>query len=123
VQVLDERFTTYRLAAAAAERLATGFCWVEGPAWFGDGRFLLFSDIPNNRIMRCEEETAAVSVFRKPSKFANRNTRDLHGRLVTCEHDTRRVTRQGGRCSKCSISSNAGTRHPTAGSAARQRVV
>jgi gluconolactonase len=93
VEVLDERFTMYRLAAAAVERLATGFRWVEGPVWFGDGRFLLFSDIPNNRIMKWEEETGAISVFRKPSNFANGNTRDRQGRLVTCEHDTRRVTR------------------------------
>jgi gluconolactonase len=93
VQVLEDRFLKYRLHAAAVERLATGFRWVEGPVWFGDGRYLLFSDIPNNRIMRWEEETGAVSVFRKPSDFANGNTRDRQGRLVTCEHDTRRVTR------------------------------
>jgi gluconolactonase len=61
--------------------------------WFGDGRFLLWSDIPNNRILKWEEETGAVSVFRKPSGFANGNTRDRHGRLVTCEHGGRRVTR------------------------------
>jgi gluconolactonase len=61
--------------------------------WFGDGRFLLWSDIPNNRIMKWEEETGAVSVFRKPSNNANGNTRDREGRLVTCEHDSRRVTR------------------------------
>jgi gluconolactonase len=61
--------------------------------WFGDGRYLLWSDIPNNRILRWEEETGAVSVFRKPSNNANGNTRDRQGRLVTCEHDARRVTR------------------------------
>jgi gluconolactonase len=61
--------------------------------WFGDGRYLLWSDIPNNRIMRWQEETGAVSVFRQPSNNANGNTRDRQGRLVTCEHDTRRVTR------------------------------
>ena len=61
--------------------------------WFGDGRYLLWSDIPNNRIMRWDEETGAVSVFRKPSNYANGNTRDRQGRLVTCEHDSRRVTR------------------------------
>ncbi len=93
VRVLDDRFLKYRLNAAAVERLATGFRWVEGPVWFGDGRYLLFSDIPNNRIMRWEEETGAVSVFRRPSDFANGNTRDRQGRLVTCEHGTRRVTR------------------------------
>ena len=93
VQVLDDRFLKYRLNAAAVERLATGFRWVEGPVWFGDGRYLLFSDIPNNRIMRWEEETGAVNIFRKPSDFANGNTRDRQGRLVTCEHEARRVTR------------------------------
>ena len=67
--------------------------WAEGPVWFGDGRYLLWSDIPNNRIMKWEEETGAVSVFRKPSNFSNGNTRDRQGRLLTCEHDTRRVTR------------------------------
>jgi gluconolactonase len=91
VQVLDPRFEPYRLHGAAVERLATGFRWAEGPVWFGDGRFLLWSDIPNDRIMRWDEETGAVSVFRKPSSYANGNTRDRQGRLVTCEHGTRRV--------------------------------
>ena len=67
--------------------------WCEGPVWFGDGRYLLWSDIPNNRIMKWDEETGAVSVFRKPSNNANGNTRDRQGRLLTCEHDARRVTR------------------------------
>ena len=67
--------------------------WCEGPVWFGDGRYLLWSDIPNNRMMRWDEETGGVSVFRKPSNNANGNTRDRQGRLLTCEHDTRRVTR------------------------------
>src|SRR3712207_1031379 len=78
---------------AAVERLATGCRWCEGPVWFGDGRYLLWSDIPNDRIMRWDEETAAVSVFRRPSSYANGNTRDRQGRLVTCEHGTRRVIR------------------------------
>jgi len=81
------------VASAKVERLATGFRWCEGPAWFGDGRFLVWSDIPNDRLMKWEEETGAVTVFRKPSHDANGNTRDREGRLVTCEHDTRRVTR------------------------------
>src|SRR5436853_6827657 len=93
VQALDPSFNKYRLALASVERLATGMRWCEGPVWFGDGRYLLWSDIPNNRIMRWDEETGAVSVFRKPSNNANGNTRDRQGRLVTCEHDTRRVTR------------------------------
>ncbi len=93
VQVLDQSFAKYRLNLAAVERIAHGFRWSEGPVWFGDGRYLLWSDIPNNRIMKWEEETGAVSVFRKPSNFANGNTRDRQGRLVTCEHGARRVTR------------------------------
>src|SRR5262245_42535390 len=93
VQILDPSFAKYRLNAAAVERLATGFRWAAGPVWFGDGRYLLWSDIPNNRIMRWDEETGAVSIFRKPSHNANGNTRDRQGRLVTCEHDARRVTR------------------------------
>jgi gluconolactonase len=93
VRVLDPSFARYRLPLAKVERLATGFRWCEGPAWFGDGRFLLWSDIPNNRLMKWEEETGAISVFRKPSNNANGNTRDRQGRLVTCEHDARRVTR------------------------------
>ena len=93
VRVVDPSFARYRVGNAAVERLATGFRWSEGPVWFGDLRALLWSDIPNNRIMRWDEETGAVSVFRKPSNYANGNTRDRQGRLVTCEHDTRRVTR------------------------------
>ena len=92
-QMVDQSFVRFRPGNAAVERLATGFRWSEGPVWFGDGRYLLWSDIPNNRIMKWEEETGAVSVFRKPSNYSNGNTRDRQGRLVTCEHDSRRVTR------------------------------
>jgi gluconolactonase len=93
VEILDPSFAKYRVFSAAVERLATGFRWAEGPVWFGDARALLWSDIPNNRIMRWDEETGGVTVFRKPSDFANGNTRDREGRLVTCEHGGRRVTR------------------------------
>src|SRR5437899_12263382 len=94
VFTLDPRFDEIRPPFnAAVERLAAGFRWAEGPVWFGDGRYLLWSDIPNDRIMKWEEETGAVSVFRKPSNHANGNSRDRQGRLLTCEHDTRRVTR------------------------------
>ena len=94
VRTLDPRFDAIKPPFnAAVERLATGFRWAEGPVWFGDGRYLLWSDIPNNRIMRWDEETGVVGVFRKPSSHANGNTRDRHGRLVTCEHEGRRVTR------------------------------
>jgi gluconolactonase len=92
-KVLDPSFAKYRLSNAKVERLATGMRWCEGPVWFGDGRFLLWSDIPNNAIMRWDEETGAVSHFRHPSNYANGNTRDRQGRLVSCEHDARRVTR------------------------------
>jgi gluconolactonase len=93
IEVLDPSFTKYRIFSAAVERLATGCRWSEGPVWFGDGRYLLWSDIPNNRIMKWEEETGAVSIYRKPSNYANGHTRDRQGRLVTCEHGARRVTR------------------------------
>ena len=93
VEVLDERFAKYRIFSAAVERLYTGCRWAEGPVWFGDGRFLLWSDIPNNRILKWEEETGCVSAWRKPSDFANGNTRDREGRLITCEHGGRRVVR------------------------------
>jgi gluconolactonase len=93
VEVLDPSFAKYRLFNAAVERLATGMRWSEGPVWIGDGRYVLWSDIPNNRIMRWDEETGRVSEFRKPSNYANGNTRDRQGRLVTCEHGGRRVVR------------------------------
>lgn len=93
VRILQPAFEKYRLALAAVERLATGCRWVEGPVWFGDGRYLLWSDIPNDRMLRWDEETGLTSVFRKPSNLANGNTRDRTGRLVTCEHGGRRVTR------------------------------
>lgn len=93
VKVLDPAFAKYRVNLAKVERIATGMRWAEGPVWFGDGRFLLWSDIPNNRIMRWDEETGTVSVFRKPANNSNGNTRDRQGRLITCEHDSRRVTR------------------------------
>src|ERR1700677_1039235 len=93
VRILDPRFKDLRLGSASVECLYQGLRWAEGPVWFGDGRYLLWSDIPNSRIMRWDEETGAVSIFRKPSSYANGNTRDRLGRLVTCEHETRRVTR------------------------------
>jgi gluconolactonase len=74
------------------ERLWTGGRWLEGPAWFAPGRFLVWSDIPNNRMMRFDETCGSVSVFRQPSNNSNGNTVDNQGRLVTCEHLTRRVT-------------------------------
>jgi len=93
VEVLDPRFAKYKVNNAAIERLWTGARWAEGPVWFGDGRYLLFSDIPNNRMLRWLEDTGEVTVFRSPSNYSNGNFRDRQGRLLTCEHDTRRVTR------------------------------
>ena len=93
IEVLDERFRQYAIFSAPVERLYTGCRWSEGPVWFGDGRYLLWSDIPNNRILKWEEETGAVSVFRKPTDFSNGNTRDRQGRLVTCQHGGRRMVR------------------------------
>ena len=93
IKIIDPSFAKYRIASAKVEKIASGQRWAEGPVWFGDGRYLLWSDIPNNRLMRWDEETGAVSVFRQPSNNANGNTRDRQGRLLTCEHLTRRVTR------------------------------
>ena len=93
VRVLDPEFAKYRLALASVERLYTGCRWAEGPVYFGDGRYLLWSDIHNNRVLRWDEETGNVSIFRKPSNNANGHTRDRQGRLVACEHDARRVVR------------------------------
>jgi gluconolactonase len=93
VEVLDERFLKLRLFSATVEQLATGMRWAEGPVWFGDGRYLLVSDIPNDRILRWDEASGALSEFRNPSNNANGNARDRQGRLLTCEHLGRRVTR------------------------------
>ena len=90
---LDPSFDKYRLSLAKVERLATGFRWAEGPVWLGDTRTLVWSDVPGNCMYKWDEETATTSVFRKPSNNANGNTRDRQGRIVTCEHLTRRVTR------------------------------
>jgi gluconolactonase len=93
IKSLDPSFNRYRLFNASIERLATGMRWCEGPVYFGDARCLIWSDIPNNRLMRYDEVTGAVSVYREPSNHANGNRRDRQGRLVTCEHDTQHLTR------------------------------
>jgi gluconolactonase len=92
-QVIDPEFEGCLIGHARVERLWTGARWSEGPVWFAAGRYLLWSDIPNNRILRWDETDGSVSVFRQPSNNANGNTVDRQGRLVTCEHLTRRVTR------------------------------
>lgn len=93
VEVLHDSFLALRLFSASVEQLASGCRWSEGPVWFGDLRSLLWSDIPNNRILRWDEASGSTSVFRQPSNFANGLARDRQGRLVACEHLTRRVTR------------------------------
>jgi len=91
-EALEPEFASFVLGNAPVKQVATGFDWTEGPVWFGDANCLLFSDIPNNRIMRWTPG-AGVSVYREPSNYANGQTRDRQGRLVSCEHGTRRVTR------------------------------
>ena len=86
-------FRTCVIPNTHVERLWTGARWSEGPVWFAAARFLVWSDIPNNRMMRWDETNGNVGVFRQPSNNANGNTLDRQGRLVTCEHLTRRVTR------------------------------
>ena len=94
VQILDPGFARYRIYSSTVEQLATGMRWAEGPVYFPDGGYLLVSDIPNNRIMKYTEKDNTFSVFRAAANYANGNTRDRQGRLVTCEHSvTRRITR------------------------------
>ncbi len=90
--ILDPRFARYLLFNAALERIAEGCRWTEGPVWFGDAGCLLFSDIPNDRILRWTSGLG-VSVYRQPSQFANGGTRDRQGRLISCLHGARAVVR------------------------------
>ena len=92
-EILEEEFSKCLTGHGRVERLWTGARWVEGPVWFPAGRFILFSDIPNNRMLRWDETNGSVSEFRNPSYFSNGNTRDLQGRLITCQHFSRSVTR------------------------------
>lgn len=91
--VIDPSFEACLIGHARVERLWTGARWSEGPAWFPAGRYLVWSDIPNNRMLRWDETDGSVSTFRQPSNNSNGNTTDYQGRLVTCEHLARRVTR------------------------------
>lgn len=92
-EVSDPRFEACIIGHARVERLWTGARWSEGPVWFAAGRYLLWSDIPNNRILRFDETDGSVSTFRQPSQNTNGHTVDRQGRLVSCEHLARRVTR------------------------------
>jgi gluconolactonase len=93
VRALDPRFNKYMVGNTYIERLWTGAMWAEGPVWFADVGLLIFSDIPNNRMLKYDEQSGQVSVFRQPSSYTNGNTRDRDGRLVSCEHDSRSVVR------------------------------
>src|SRR3989449_4410066 len=90
---VDPLFNSYRQPNSAIQRLWTGALWSEGPAWNSVGRFLVWSDIPNNRQLRWSEDDGHVSVFRMPSNYSNGNTFDYQGRQLSCEHLTRRVVR------------------------------
>jgi gluconolactonase len=91
-EILDPRFGRYLLGNCKVERLYTGTLWAEGPCWFADGRFLVWSDIPNDRMLRWVDGLG-VDVFRLPANHTNGHTRDRQGRLVSCEHGGRRVSR------------------------------
>ena len=94
VQILDPSFAKYRIYSSTLEQVGSGMRWAEGPVYFPDGRYLLVSDIPNNRIMKYDEVKGSFTVFRENANYANGNTRDRQGRLITCEHSvTRRITR------------------------------
>ncbi len=93
LEVMDPAFKQLVLMNTHLDKLWSGGRWLEGPAWFGGGRYLIFSDIPNNRMLRFDDTDSSVSEFRAPSNNANGNTMDLQGRLITCEHLGRRVVR------------------------------
>ena len=91
-EILDDTFQTYLQSNVRLKKLATGFDWTEGPVWMGDSGFLLFSDIPNNKVYRWSNEIG-LSTFLSPSNFANGHYRDKQGRLLSCEHGSRSLTR------------------------------
>ena len=93
IVTIDKRFAKYKLGNTPIQRLHTGTLWAEGPAWNGVGRYLLWSDIPNNVQWRWLEEDGHVSIFRHPSGNSNGNTFDYQGRQIACEHGNRRVVR------------------------------
>jgi gluconolactonase len=93
VLILDPRFARYRIGNTPIQRLHTGTLWAEGPAWNGVGRYLVWSDIPNDHQLRWLEEDGHVSVVRQPSHYSNGNTFDYQGRQVSCQHGTRSVVR------------------------------
>src|SRR5437879_3347404 len=92
-ELLDDRFNRLFVPTAQLDILYKGCRWAEGPAYFPAGRYLVWSDIPNNRMLRLDECGGTVAVFRQPSGNSNGNTVDRQGRLLTCEHGGRRVSR------------------------------
>src|ERR1043165_9275316 len=92
-EVIEDRFASCIKRSARLERRAHGCRWTEGPAYFPAGRYLVWSDIPNDRMLRWDEPTGDVGVFRSPAGYTNGHTRDRQGRLVSYEHGARRVTR------------------------------
>jgi gluconolactonase len=92
-EILDDRFAHCVKISARVEKLYEGCRWAEGPAYFPAGRYLVWSDVPNDRLLRWDETSGATGVFRQPAGYTNGNTVDRQGRLVTCEHGNRRVTR------------------------------
>src|SRR5881227_3064811 len=93
VQILDPSFARYRVVQASVERLYSGARWSEGPVWMADWRCVLWSDIPNNRILRWDEATGRTSTYRQPSNNSNGHARDRQGRLISCEESRRAITR------------------------------
>src|SRR5213080_3228223 len=93
IKILDPRFAKYVLPMAAIERIAGGCRFTEGPVWYGDGRYLLFSDIPNDTLVRWDELTGTSAVLRHNAGHPDGSTRDRQGRLVTCELGSRTLTR------------------------------
>src|SRR5438874_13593617 len=93
IVALDQRFAKYKIGNTVIQRLHTGMLWAEGPAWNGVGKYLVWSDIPNNVQMRWIEEDGRVTTFRNPSGYSNGNTFDFEGRQLSCEHGGRRVVR------------------------------
>ena len=92
-EILDARFRECIRTSASIDRLYTGCRWTEGPVYFAALRTLLFSDIPNDRMLKLDEESGTISVFRRPADYTNGNTLDRQGRLVSCQHGPRRVVR------------------------------
>ncbi len=109
-EVLDARFHALAFANVHVDTLYTGCRWAEGPAWFAAGRYLVWSDIPNDRMLRWDETDGSVSVFRQPAANSNGHTVDRQGRLVSCEHLSRSVTRTEHDGSRTVLASHVGGR-------------